>query len=166
MRERRPQAIAVLDDLYYVDRSGATFGPLRPSDSRDYPVITGLDADAAGGPAQLGAAPRPAAAAPLRARARASCGELSEVHVDADARRGRLPGGAARADRARLGQLAGEARARRARAARAGSGGAERLAQLDVRFRNQVVVTLRPAAGAAAPPPAHGAAATARGLKA
>jgi len=40
--ERRPAAIAVLDDLYYVDRRGDTFGPLRPQHDRDYPVFTGL----------------------------------------------------------------------------------------------------------------------------
>jgi cell division protein FtsQ len=31
VRERRPEAIAVLGDLFYVDRGGETFGPLRDS---------------------------------------------------------------------------------------------------------------------------------------
>jgi cell division protein FtsQ len=43
IRERHPVAIARLDQLDYVDRSGAVLGPLRDDDSRDFPVITGLE---------------------------------------------------------------------------------------------------------------------------
>lgn len=42
VRERRPAAIAMLDDLYYLDRDGETFGPLGPRHDRDYPVFTGV----------------------------------------------------------------------------------------------------------------------------
>ena len=68
-----------------------------------------------GRPAYLGAAPRPAPAAPLRSRAlhrRAVRGTPR-----GRARRGRLSGRAARPDRLGLGQLAGEAGAGGARAA-------------------------------------------------
>jgi cell division protein FtsQ len=163
VRERRPRAIAVLDGLYYVDRSGATFGPLRPRDSRDYPLITGLDAAAEEGP-RTWALRR--ALRLLRRCDREPCiGELSEVHL-ADQRgvvvylaEPRVP--------IVLGWGSWPAKLERAeRVLQAWEGAAERLASLDVRFRNQVVLTVRPlpAPPAAAPPPAPHAAG--RGLRA
>jgi cell division protein FtsQ len=163
VRERRPQAIVVLDGLYYVDRSGATFGPLRPQDSRDYPLITGLDPADEGG-SRTWALRR--ALRLLRRCDREPCiGELSEVHL-ADQRgvvvylaEPRVP--------IVLGWGSWPAKLERAeRALQAWEGAAERLASLDVRFRNQVVLILRPlpAPPAAAPPPAPRAAG--RGLRA
>ncbi|HYD49327.1 MAG TPA: FtsQ-type POTRA domain-containing protein [Terriglobales bacterium] len=43
IRERKPMALARLDALYYVDRRGHLLGPLGEEDSRDFPIITGLD---------------------------------------------------------------------------------------------------------------------------
>jgi cell division septal protein FtsQ len=162
VRERRPQAIAVLDGLFYVDRSGITFGPLRPQDSRDYPLITGLDPAAENGP-RTWALRR--ALRLLRRCDREPCvGELSEVHVGdqrgvvvylADPRVpivlgwGSWPAKLERAERTLL----------------AWQGAAERLASLDVRFRNQVVLTLRTHA-VPAPAPAPAPRPAARGLAA
>jgi hypothetical protein len=158
VRERRPQAIAVLDDLYYVDRSGATFGPLRPGDSRDYPFVTGLDAAAADGQRtwMLRRALRL-----LRRCDRDTCvGELSEVHVEDG--RGMVVYPAAPRVPIVLGWGSWPAKLERAeRALHAWHDAAERLASLDVRYRNQVVLTLRPTP---APPPA--ARPHARGIKA
>lgn len=161
VRERRPLAIVVLDDLYYVDRAGVTFGPLTARDSRDYPVITGLDPDASAGSRSwlLRRALRL-----LRRCERESCpGHLSEVHVDA----GR--GVVVYPDAPRLPIVLGwgswGAKLDRAeRALHAWRGGAAQLASLDARFRNQVVMTLRPVP---APPPAPPRMrAHARGIKA
>lgn len=152
VRERRPQAIAVLDGLYYVDRSGATFGPLRPQDSRDYPLITGLDPAEEEGP-RTWAIRR--ALRLLRRCDREPCiGELSEIHL-AD-RRGVIVYLAEPRVPIVLGWGSWPAKLDRAeRALRAWEGAAERLASLDVRFRNQVVLILRPQPlpPAAAPPP-------------
>jgi cell division protein FtsQ len=43
VRERRPQAIVLLGEPFYVDRAGNAFGPLGQNHSADYPVITGVD---------------------------------------------------------------------------------------------------------------------------
>ncbi len=145
--ERRPRAIAVLDDLYYVDRGGVTFGPLRPLDSRDYPLITGLDPGMADGP-RAWALRR--ALRLLRRCERGPCiGELSEVHLEDG--RGVVVYPAAPRVPIVLGWGSWPAKLERAeRALRAWHGAAERLASLDVRFHNQVVVRLRPLP---APPP-------------
>jgi cell division protein FtsQ len=155
VRERRPQAIAVLgDDLYYVDRGGLTFGPLRPQDSRDYPVITGLESGTAEGP-RTWALRR--ALRLLRRCDRAPClGELSEVHLEDG--RGVVVFPASPRLPIVLGWGSWPVKLERAgRALQAWHGAAEGLAGLDVRFRNQVVLTLRSAA-AAATVPAKGAA--------
>jgi cell division protein FtsQ len=163
VRERRPRAIVVLDGLYYVDRGGATFGPLRPQDSRDYPLITGLDPAAAEG-LRTWALRR--ALRLLRRCDREPCfGELSEVHL-AD-QRGVVVYLAAPRVPVVLGWGSWPAKLERAhRVLQAWEGAAERLASVDVRFRNQVVLTLRalPAPPAAAPPRAPHAAG--RGLRA
>ncbi len=49
IRERRPVAIVVADGLRYVDQYGQLLGKLDAGDSRDFPVITGLDAPEAAG---------------------------------------------------------------------------------------------------------------------
>jgi cell division protein FtsQ len=161
IHERRPQAIAVLDDLYYVDRAGVTFGPLRPRDNRDYPVITGLAAGMADGP-RAWALRR--ALRLLRRCGREPCiGELSEVHLETA--RGVVVYPSAPRVPIVLGWGSWPVKLERAqRALDAWHGPVERLAAVDVRFRNQVVLSFRPAP----PPPAaplngHG---RARGLKA
>ena len=161
VRERRPQAIALLDDLYFVDRSGVTFGPLRPHDSRDYPLVTGI-AGMADGP-RTWALRRTLRL--LRRCERGPCmGELSEVNLGDE--RGVVVYPAAPRVPIVLGWGSWTAKLERAqRALTAWHGAAERLAALDVRFRNQVVVTLRqlpiPPAPAAPGPHrrAHGVAA-------
>lgn len=141
VRERRPRAIAVLDDLYYVDRAGVTFGPLRPRDSRDYPVITGIAPGLAAG-ARLWAIRR--ALRLLRRCDRSPCiGSLSEINVG-DGR-----GVVVYPVQPHLPVVLGwgswpEKLARAQRVLQAWQGEAERVASLDVRFRNQVVIALRP----------------------
>lgn len=160
IRERRPQAIAVLDDLYYFDRGGVTFGPLRPQDSRDFPLISGLDPARADG-SRTWALRR--ALRLLRRCDRAPCfGELSEVHLDAG--RGVVVYPATPHVPIVLGWGSWPAKLERAaRALHAWHGSVERVAALDVRFRNQVVLSLLPP-----PPPAPpvGARLHARGIKA
>jgi cell division protein FtsQ len=162
VHERRPQAIAVLDDLFYVDRSGRTFGPLRPRDSRDYPLITGLDPALSEG--QRTWALRRTLRLLRRCDREPCVGELSEVHLEAA--RGMVVYPAAPRVPIVLGWGSWPAKLERAeRALRAWSTAAERLASLDLRFRNQVVVTLRQLPPPPAPPPAHRSA-HAKGLKA
>jgi len=162
VRERRPQAIAVLDDLYYIDRSGRTFGPLRAKDSRDYPLITGL-------PPGLSEGQRTwmlrRTLRLLRRCDREPCvGELSEVHLEDP--RGMVVYPAAPRVPIVLGWGSWPAKLERAeRALRAWSTAAERLASLDLRFRNQVVVTVRQLPAPPAPPPQHRSA-HGKGLKA
>lgn len=150
VHERKPQAIAVLGDLFYVDRGGATFGPLRAGDPRNLPVITGLDADTPAGTRSLML--RRALRLLRRCeRAAAECGgPLSEVHVDpAD---GVVVFPASPRVPLVLGWGSWPTKlARAGRALRGWQGASGRLARLDLRFHNQVVATLRPAA---APPPA------------
>jgi hypothetical protein len=123
VRERRPRAIVVLDGLYYVDRGGATFGPLRPQDSR---LSAHHRTSTRPRPAaHLGAAPRPAPAALLRlSPASASVRGQSRR----SARRRRPSGCAARPRRARMGQLPAS---QRPSALQAWEGAAERLASVD-----------------------------------
>jgi cell division septal protein FtsQ len=160
VRERRPQAIAVLDDLYYVDRSGVTFGPLRPQDSRDYPLLTGLDPAMADGP-RTWALRR--ALRLLRRCDREPCvGALSEVHLEDG--RGVVVYPAAPRVPIVLGWGSWSAKLERAeRALHAWHGSVERVAALDLRFRNQVVLTLRPLPH---PPPPIGTRPRPRGLRA
>jgi cell division septal protein FtsQ len=151
VRERRPQAIAVLDGLYYVDRSGVTFGPLRQQDSRDYPLITGLEPTMEEG-LRTWALRR--ALRLLRRCDREPCvGELSEVNIGD--RRGVVVYLAQPRVPIVLGWGSWPEKLERAeRALQAWQGDAERLASLDVRFRNQIVLTLRTLPAPPAPQPA------------
>ncbi|MEO8603296.1 MAG: FtsQ-type POTRA domain-containing protein [bacterium] len=154
VRERRPLAIAVLDDLYYVDRGGVTFGPLRPEDDRDLPLITGLDPKASDGTRNW--LLRRALRLMRRADDAPALGVLSEIHIDA--KRGVIVFPAAPRVPVLLGWGSWPAKLARARRALdSWHGSTERLARLDTRFRNQVVATLRagPAAPAPAAVPAH-----------
>jgi len=152
VHERQPQAIAVLGDLFYVDRSGTTFGPLRPGDPRNLPIITGLDADAPEGTRNwmLRRALRLLRRCERSASPSACVGPLSEVHVDPDD--GLIVFPASPHVPLVLGWGSWHTKLERAeRALRGWQGTTEQLARLDLRFRNQVVATLRPAM---APPPA------------
>ncbi len=161
VRERRPQAIAVLDDLYYVDRGGRTFGPLRAKDSRDYPLITGIDLATPDG--QRTWALRRTLRLLRRCDREPCVGELSEVHLESA--RGVVVYPAAPRVPIVLGWGSWPAKLQRAeRALHVWSASAERLASLDVRFRNQVVATVRQLPAPPAPPPAHRG--RGRGLKA
>ena len=165
VHERQPQAIAVLGDLFYVDRGGATFGPLRPSDPRNLPIITGLDVDAPEGTRNWMLRRALRLLRRCEREAPAACvGPLSEVHVDADEGLVVFPA----SPRVPLVLGWGSLHTKLARAERAlkeWQGTTDRLARLDLRFRNQVVATVRPVAAPPAPaskvPPRRG-----RGLKA
>jgi len=43
VRERRALAVVRLDDLHYVDRRGRLIAPVGVDESRDFPIITGVD---------------------------------------------------------------------------------------------------------------------------
>lgn len=149
VRERRPRAIVVLDDLFYVDRAGVTFGPLRADDARDLPVITGLDP--AGDPAARRWTLRRALRLLRRCDGAQCLGPLSEVHVDPA--RGVTVFPTAPRVPVLLGWGSWSAKLERARrTVEAFAGPPERLARLDTRFRNQVVATLRPLPAAAVAP--------------
>lgn len=153
VRERRPEAIAVLGDLFYVDRSGATFGPLRAQDPRNLPIVTGLDGDVPAGTRSwmLRRALRLLRRCERERTPPACAGPLSEVHVDADEgitvfpTSPRVP--------LVLGWGSWSTKLERAgRALRGWQDSMDRLARLDLRFRNQVVATVRPAAAPPASP--------------
>ncbi|MGH7789657.1 MAG: cell division protein FtsQ/DivIB, partial [Candidatus Binatia bacterium] len=141
VRERRPLAIAVLDELYYVDRSGALFGPLQAHDSRDYPFITGVDPNEPDG-RRVWSLRR--ALRLLRRCAAGGCGsEISEVRVDAA--RGAVLYPAAPRPPLVLGWGSWPTKLARAeQALQTWRGNPERLASIDLRYRNQVVMRLHP----------------------
>ena len=153
VRERRPAAILMLEEPFYVDRSGAAFGPLRDEYSRDYPVISGIDAALPAG-ARARAVRRALRLARLCDR-HACFGGISEVHVQPDVGAVLYPsqwhvpvvlgwgGWVDKVDRAE-------------RLFEQWSGETERLASVDARFRNQVVVRLLPNDAAAARPRSRG----------
>jgi cell division protein FtsQ len=162
VHERKPQAIAVLDELYYVDRGGVTFGPLRANDGRDLPIITGLDPKASEGARRWML--RRALRLLRRCDGPQCVGPLSEVHVDAQ--RGVTIFPAAPRVPVLLGWGSWSVKLDRARRAlEAWQGTPERLARLDTRFRNQVVATVRPLPAPAAPATKPQARPHGRGLK-
>jgi cell division protein FtsQ len=153
VRERHPAAVLVLDEPFYVDRSGAAFGPLRDEYSRDYPVISGIDPSLPAG-ARARAVRRALRLARLCDR-HACFGGISEVHLQPDVgavlypSQWRVPvvlgwgGWVDKVDRAE-------------RLFEQWSGETERLASVDARFRNQVVVRLLPNDAAVAKPRSRG----------
>lgn len=81
VHERKPMALARLDQFYYVDRRGHLLGPLGEQDSRDFPVITGLEEE----PPERASLVLPRAAQLIRWCERSRCfGTISEVRVDRD----------------------------------------------------------------------------------
>lgn len=140
VQERRPVAIARLDQLYYVDRSARFLGPLQSDDSRDLTVITGLEPAATRPFATVGVH---RALQLLRLCERISCFEgLSEIHID------RHRGATLFPLHMPVAIVVGwggwrEKLARSGRAIAAWRGQATRLATVDVSFRDLVVVKLR-----------------------
>lgn len=137
--ERQPAAITVLDELYYLDRDGESFGPLGPAHDRNYPIFTGA-ADGADG--QRRWALRRALQLLKRSESREVELDVSELHLDPDdglvlfLAEPRLP--------IYLGWSAWERRLERAeRVLASWSESAGQLARVDLRFRDQVVVGLR-----------------------
>ncbi len=138
-RERKPAAISVQEDLYYLDRRGEPFGPLAPDHDRDYPVFTGVSVGTDG---QQRWALRRALRLLRRGRSDATQVDVSELHLDAEEglilypSHPRVP--------VFLGWTGWERRLERAeRVLSTWKGAAERLARIDLRYRDQVVVGLR-----------------------
>jgi cell division protein FtsQ len=140
VHERTPLAIAVLDDLYFVDRTGHVMDRLRDRDSRDLPLITGLRSCKLD-QGRLLLLRR--AARLIRLCQREGCGDgVSEVHVDA--RRGVTLVPLRRPVAIVLGWGAWRAKLARAmRVLAAWEGQESRLALLDASVPNQVIVRLR-----------------------
>jgi len=140
IEERRPVAIVRLGALNYVDRSGRILGALREGDSPDFPLITGLEEPEPSGFTPVGVL---RALRFLRLCQRLNCFDvISEVHVD------RSRGITVFPLRPAVAVVLGwgswrEKLARSARVFAAWHGQVERLAAVDVSFREMVVVKLR-----------------------
>jgi cell division protein FtsQ len=80
VHERKPVAIVRFAELNYVDRRGHVLGPLAPEDSRNLPIITGLE----DGPQRAFAPVALLRVAQLLrwSERRAALDDLSEIHVD------------------------------------------------------------------------------------
>jgi len=149
VHERRPEAIALLDRLYYIDRSGRLLTPLTAEHERDYPVITGLMEDAAPG-YRTWAFRR--AMRLLRLCERMACAVgVSEVHLDRDNGVELYPVSPKVALILGWGSWR-EKLTRTSRVLESWDGYADRLASVDARYRNQVVIKMRsPGANGARP---------------
>ena len=149
VQERRPVAVAQLDELDYVDGTGHILGPLRDDDSRDFPIITGLDGAASPGFAGIGVH---RALQLLRCCERLGCvNAISEIHVDRYRGVTIFPLRPAVAVVLGWGSWRGKL-ARLDRVLAAWEGQVARLARIDLSFRDVVIVKLRddythPAAG-------------------
>lgn len=140
LRERRPAAIARLTTLSYVDRDGHVLGPLHDEDSRDFPLITGLESPDSADFRNLGIH---RALQLLRWCERLNCFDaVSEVHVDRQAGVTVFPLRTAVAVVLGWGSWR-EKLARSARVFAAWEGQTGRLAAVDVSFHDLVVVKLR-----------------------
>lgn len=137
--ERRPMAIVRLAELSYVDRDGRVLGPLRDEDSRDFPLITGLD-DV---PEALVPIDTRRALRLLRLCERMRCFDaVSEIHVDVHRGLTVFPLHTAVAVVLGWGGWR-EKLVRSARVLAAWEGRVGRLAAVDVSFRDLVVVKLQ-----------------------
>lgn len=141
IRERRPAAIAALDGLHYLDRNGHVLAPVSSRDAQDYPVVTGLPVD--GDPGyRTWAARRILRLVRLCDRSGWSAG-VSEVRLDPGRGVVLFP----RAAKVPVVLGWGSWRVKLARTERvlaAWDAQPDRLGAIDVRFRNQVLVTTRP----------------------
>ncbi len=151
LQERRPVAIVLVDGPRYVDRFAHVLGPLRDDDSRDYPIISGLDGAEAADFATIG---MHRALQLLRWCERLhSLDAVSEIHVD------RQRGVTVFPRRTAVAVVLGwghwrEKLQRSARVFAAWEGQVDRLTAVDLSFRDLVVVRLRaePHPTAARPP--------------
>jgi cell division septal protein FtsQ len=87
VREHRPAAIVATDGppvLYYVAANGHIFAPVGPTDSHDFPYLTGLAAADLSGASAYGphAVRRALALLRLLGRGTAGLGTVSEIHID------------------------------------------------------------------------------------
>lgn len=145
VRERRPQAIVLLDEPFYVDRAGNAFGPLGPHHSLDYPVITGVRDDMAPGYRRW-LLRRSLRLARLCDRIGCFAG-ISEIHLDEDLGPILYPIAPPVPIVLGWGSWA-EKIGRATRALDQWRGRETSLARVDVRFRDQVVVRLADPGGA------------------
>ncbi|MFI5394645.1 MAG: cell division protein FtsQ/DivIB [Candidatus Binatia bacterium] len=137
--ERRPVAIVHLKELNYVDRRGRILGPLQDGDSRDFPLITGLEDVQTADFRPIGVH---RALRFLHLCERRSCFDaVSEVHVDRNQGITVFPLRPAVAVVLGWGSWR-EKLARSARVFAAWEGQAGRLAAVDVSFHDLVVVKL------------------------
>jgi cell division protein FtsQ len=140
VEERRPVAIVRLEELNYVDRRGRILGPLQDGDSRDFPLITGLENAQTADFRPIGVH---RALRFLHLCERRSCFDaVSEVHVDRNQGITVFPLRTAVAVVLGWGSW-GEKLARSARVFAAWEGQVGRLAAVDVSFRDLVVVKLQ-----------------------
>lgn len=138
--ERKPIAIVRFDELHYVDRRGSVLGPLSPEDSRDLPIITGLEEGAGRAFAPL-ALPRTAQL--LRWCERRGCiDEMSEVFIDREDGVTMFPIGAKVAVHLGWGHWSDKL-SRSARVFAAWEGRLDQLAFIDVSLEAVVVVRTR-----------------------
>lgn len=142
VEEREPKAIAALGKLYYVDRDGYIFKPVDPGERSDYPLLTGLKAQDLQYPAAYTTRLRIQDALRLSDLIGKEPFALSEIRF--------LPrdGIVAYPVGYRLALTMGsgnwEDKVKRLRRVMAlWKGNEERLAALDVRFRDQVVARMR-----------------------
>jgi cell division protein FtsQ len=138
--ERKPIAIVRFDELYYVDRRGHVLGPLNREDSRNFPMITGLEegTQRAFAPVAL-----PRTAQLLRwCERRRTINDLSEVHVDREAGITLFPADVNVAVELGWGRWT-EKLNRSARVFAAWQERLDRLAAIDVSLPEQVIVRLR-----------------------
>jgi cell division protein FtsQ len=141
VRERQPEALLVLDKLFYADRTAKVFGPISDVHSRNYPVITGL-----GGSMPMGR--RTSALRRVlrltRLCERMGCfGGVSEIHVDKHLGPVLYP--MAPHVPVVLGWGSWREKIDRAqRAVGAWEGSLDRIASVDVRFHRQVILRMRP----------------------
>jgi cell division protein FtsQ len=151
LQERRPVALAQLDELQYIDRRGRVLGPLRDDDSRDFVIITGVRE--AGDFLHVGLN---RALTLLRFCERVDCAlAISEVHVDRQRGLTLFPMHTTVSVTLGWGRWR-EKLAQSARVLTAWQGQLERLAVVDVSFRDLVVVRLRDEERPVAPPAKRG----------
>jgi cell division protein FtsQ len=146
--ERRPMALVQLGTLTYVDRRGNLLGPLRDDDSRDFVIITGLTEAGV----EFGQVGLHRALKLLRLCERLDgCAALSEARVDRKQGLTLFPMHSRVAVHLGWGRWRDKLE-RSARVLTAWEGQLERLAVVDVSFRDIAVVRLRDAKGSAQVP--------------
>ena len=141
VEERAPKAIVAVRKLYYVDADGVLFKEVIPGDSMNFPMLTGLGAEELTAPDQ-DTRKRIEGAVKLAQLMEQRSHSLSEIHFDAPDKLvvyttdRRLP--------LRMGWGDWEAKvARVEQLLTLWKGNEERLASLDMSYRDQIVARLR-----------------------